>query len=441
MTAPTAPTKSGYTFDGWTVNDGDTTTITFAYSPGGTSPITLYAKWSASGGGTPASHTVTFNNNSGSGTMTALVASSTTNLTANTFTRSGYTFTGWATTSNGSVVYADQASYAFSADISLYAQWSAVTSGSNVTPTVVTPTVVTPAVETPTVVTPAVETPTVVTPVAVDRTKLLELVPVVHEQTPAAGELIVTQAGKQVSVIIQEAKLTNTAQALDSIEIIAPDWKLALAGVDSTGTAIPLNSKGQIVVGADNMASTSGQGFLPNSLVKVYIFSTPQLLGTLNTDALGKFIGSLPLPLGISSGDHTLQVNGFAPNGEIRSASVGILLEDAKIVKPVRNSFSMNITFALNSASVSAAESKRIRYFVNTISALAGKLTINWSISGYTQPTLHNPNPLQLSIRRAQSALAAAKRFGAKGTFKTSGKGNASINKPTSRFARIVVSF
>lgn len=73
-------------------------------------------------------YTVTFNANGGAGSMSAQSASSATNLTANSLTRSGYTFSGWNTAADGSgTAYADAASYAFSASITLYAQWTATT--------------------------------------------------------------------------------------------------------------------------------------------------------------------------------------------------------------------------------------------------------------------------------------------------------------------------
>jgi uncharacterized repeat protein (TIGR02543 family) len=68
---------------------------------------------------------VTFNNNGGTGTMTAQTANVPTALTANAFTRTGYTFNGWNTApSGGGSAYADGATYPFSADVTLYAQWS-----------------------------------------------------------------------------------------------------------------------------------------------------------------------------------------------------------------------------------------------------------------------------------------------------------------------------
>ena len=71
-------------------------------------------------------HTVTFDPNGGTGTMANQVANVPTALTANTFTRAGFTFAGWGTASGGPVVYADGATYSFAADVTLYAQWTAL---------------------------------------------------------------------------------------------------------------------------------------------------------------------------------------------------------------------------------------------------------------------------------------------------------------------------
>lgn len=74
----------------------------------------------------PVSHTVTFNANGGSGTMSPQTASTQTALTANAFTRAGYMFSGWNTKADGSVTpYSNGANYSFAADTTLYAQWAA----------------------------------------------------------------------------------------------------------------------------------------------------------------------------------------------------------------------------------------------------------------------------------------------------------------------------
>ncbi len=77
-----------------------------------------------------ATYTVTFDANGGEGTMAAQtftegVADA---LTMNDFTRTDYTFEGWATTATGSVMYADGANYTATADATLYAVWDLASS-------------------------------------------------------------------------------------------------------------------------------------------------------------------------------------------------------------------------------------------------------------------------------------------------------------------------
>lgn len=114
-------TKTCATFNEWnTAADGSGT----PYTTGATFTIstntTLYAQW------TSTNKTVTFNGNgSTGGTMSNQVACTSTPLTTNAFTRTGYTFSGWNTAANGSgTAYANGANYNFSADITLYAQWT-----------------------------------------------------------------------------------------------------------------------------------------------------------------------------------------------------------------------------------------------------------------------------------------------------------------------------
>ena len=71
--------------------------------------------------------TVTFDINGGDGGSTlaqSLVYNTPTALRTNGFTRTGYTFDGWATSAGGAVVYADGGSYTIgAADVTLYAHW------------------------------------------------------------------------------------------------------------------------------------------------------------------------------------------------------------------------------------------------------------------------------------------------------------------------------
>ena len=119
------PTKTGYTFAGWTLEDG---TKVYNSSVAGESDHTLYATW------TPITYTVVFDKNDGDGTMDGMtftydVAKQ---LTSNSFARTNYRFTGWNTKANGSgTSYSDGASVSNltatqGETVTLYAQWEAV---------------------------------------------------------------------------------------------------------------------------------------------------------------------------------------------------------------------------------------------------------------------------------------------------------------------------
>ena len=120
------PTKTGYTFAGWYENpefSGDPVTDIPTNS---TENLNFYAKWTLN------TYTVKFDSNSGDGSMddqmfTYGVAQ---NLTENTFTRTGYTFTGWNTQADGNgTSYADgvdgsQMPADNGGTVILYAQWT-----------------------------------------------------------------------------------------------------------------------------------------------------------------------------------------------------------------------------------------------------------------------------------------------------------------------------
>ena len=120
----TRPTRTGYTFLGWSTSS---TATTATYQPGASVTISgnlpLYAVWQLN------SYTVHFDANGGSGAPEAqtknygesLVLSSTSP------TRTGFEFAGWATSADAVVAqYQPGGTYAVNADVTLYAVWSVI---------------------------------------------------------------------------------------------------------------------------------------------------------------------------------------------------------------------------------------------------------------------------------------------------------------------------
>jgi hypothetical protein len=69
-------------------------------------------------------NTVTFDANGGTGSMANETDNAPTALTANTYTKIGYGFSGWNTAADGSgTAYVDGATYDFTSSVTLYAQW------------------------------------------------------------------------------------------------------------------------------------------------------------------------------------------------------------------------------------------------------------------------------------------------------------------------------
>ena len=127
FTLPAPAEREGYTFVGWFTAQADGTQM--QNNAELTEDKTLYAQWTAN------SYTVTFEANGGEGSMnqqtfTYDVAQA---LNQNTFTRTGYSFTGWNTQADGSgSTYGDKAEVLnltteAGVNITLYAQWTANT--------------------------------------------------------------------------------------------------------------------------------------------------------------------------------------------------------------------------------------------------------------------------------------------------------------------------
>ncbi len=105
----------------------------YKYASGGTTTYTGYTTSCTA----PTEVTVIFNANGGTGTMSDQVVSynNATALTANAFTRTGYSFAGWATTADGSKTYDDQESVTLTKNTTLYALWTKNSYNVSFTPT------------------------------------------------------------------------------------------------------------------------------------------------------------------------------------------------------------------------------------------------------------------------------------------------------------------
>ena len=123
-------TKTGFTFAGWNTKstpDESSKSYKDKEKIKLTEDLTLYAQWEEIA---KVFYTVKFDANGGTGEMNKITAESGIEIaiTENSFTKAGWTFSGWNTKSDGTgAPYNDKTKITLTADITLYAQWAAGT--------------------------------------------------------------------------------------------------------------------------------------------------------------------------------------------------------------------------------------------------------------------------------------------------------------------------
>lgn len=243
--------RTGYNFAGWnSAADGSGT----AYAEGATydfsANLTFYAQWTAVA--------VIFDANEGTGSMSAQSGSSSSTLTSNTFTRTGYTFASWNSAADGSgTTYAAGATYDFSANLNLYAQWSVVVaapaSGGEASEAAAKP--VAPARASLAVVPRrVVELGVRVAPVALPR-----------DAQGAKSSRPVALVGGQEVVVKSEAKGSQAAR------YGAGKFVLDMGVEESDGTVDSVAGMPSVKIGRGGSAAVKGSGLQPSSRMQVFL--------------------------------------------------------------------------------------------------------------------------------------------------------------------------
>ena len=120
------PTKTGYTFTGWTGTDLTEKTMDVTIPTNSVGNREYTANWQAN------TYTVIFDRNTGSGSMAnqTMTYDVEANLNTNEFTKTGYTFAGWNTASNATGTHYDDKQEVKNLDVdgevTLYAQWKII---------------------------------------------------------------------------------------------------------------------------------------------------------------------------------------------------------------------------------------------------------------------------------------------------------------------------
>jgi hypothetical protein len=118
--------------------------------------------------------------------------------------------------------------------------------------------------------------------------------------------------------------------------IRSDEFTMRLSGECATTCGITSLEDGRQMLELESGGSVrvQGEGFLPVSEANVWLFSEPHLLGVVEADASGSFLGVLPIGP-IAEGAHTIWVDAVGPDGRSRSVGLSIMIRPATLVTPM----------------------------------------------------------------------------------------------------------
>jgi outer membrane protein OmpA-like peptidoglycan-associated protein len=213
------------------------------------------------------------------------------------------------------------------------------------------------------------------------------------------------------------------------VAIPASQVQISLSSTSPAGNVNPVQNTTLTIVRGSEI-KISAEGFLPNSEVSVYVFSTPILLGTVKTDSQGKYTSSLLSPSGLEIGSHTIQLVGFLKDSSAAKISVPIVVLQPSISKTIK------VYFDMGSAKISASQLKSLKI---SLTKLDKKKITSITIKGYVQKTAHQKNDDKLPQLRAKSVAATLKTLGIKTKSSISEGGYAIENGERARRVEIVL--
>jgi hypothetical protein len=263
---------------------------------------------------------------------------------------------------------------------------------------------------------------------------------------PAGGSVFLVGGVPQAVSVVPNARTAPTG-----LVVSGEDWSAKLVGRGDTDDPLGLTEKSALILQSQQsvraraarlksttqvspVAQASGTGFMSNSQVKFYILPATHM-GDLISDNAGVFAGDVPVPGGIAPGVYTLQMNGFAPDGRVRSLSIGVIVKPAIIV--TNKKAKAAVFFEVLSSVVTDGGMATLRALVKS----TGKAGVSNVMVGFVQGTKVTTNDLTLSTQRAKSVAAYLRFLGLKGAYVIRGDGVAKQPGAAARRVNVVIEY
>ena len=248
---------------------------------------------------------------------------------------------------------------------------------------------------------------------------------------PLGGSVLLVD-GQPGSVTVRPDAPVNPT----GLEVEGPGFTMRLVGRSTNDRPLGLTPDGALILEQDRTAFTQGTGFQPNSQVYLYLLSTPRFLGTVATDANGNFSGSVPLPLDVSPGRHTLQANGLTPDSQVRSLSLGVQVNAAGVQRE-KTRATTTVYFSALSPRLDATAKRSLDSLIRGRTGVITRVAIN----GFVQASDTTANDKSLSLARAQAVARYLASQGIDSQIVARGRGVAEETGAAGRKAVVAISY
>ncbi|GAA2445206.1 fibronectin type III domain-containing protein [Agromyces soli] len=152
--------------------------------------------------------------------------------------------------------------------------------------------------------------------------------PVLQPIRSSSGALPKLAAGKAASTLSGVDEPVSTSTDGDEFVISGDGFEVRVQAVGPDGKPVALVN-GALAVPAGGSLRISGDGFQGGSVLDFWLLGAELGLGEATANADGSFTATLTLPEGLRLGAETLQINGLAPDGSVRSIVTGITVVSA----------------------------------------------------------------------------------------------------------------
>lgn len=144
---------------------------------------------------------------------------------------------------------------------------------------------------------------------------------------PGQGEVLIDGQKVPVTVTVNEARTRVTLTGPDGLV-------MNLAGRGVNGAPVPVANDGALILTRDGEALVSGTGMQPGSQVRLYLLSTPRLIGTTTVNANGGFRDTASIPVASKIGRHVVQAVGITPSGQTLNLSLAVRVLPTPVTAP-----------------------------------------------------------------------------------------------------------